>query len=133
MIVLPFIIALFVFAYHYERNGNPEAIGNTLERVLLAITFGIGAAFLSFPDLRFHALIWLTIGSLLEIYIPHAFAQNMGNRTQTWDAMPRITVFGSVTIPKWWPAIWMSSFKDKLGFSTQDFFCLLYTSPSPRD
>ena len=121
MIFLPFIIALFVFAYHYERNGDPLTIGNTLERLFWAVCFGLGAALLSSPHFHYYALGWLTVGALLEIYIPHGFAQNMGDRTQTWDAMPRITVFGSVTLPKWWPAIWMAPFKDKLGFTTQDF------------
>ena len=121
MIFLPFIIVLFVFAYHYERNGNPWAIGDTLERLFWAVCFGLGAALLSFPHFHYYAIGWLAVGALFGIYIPHAFAQNMGDRTQTWDAMPSITIFGSVTAPKWWPAIWMAPFKDKLGFTMQDF------------
>lgn len=61
----------------------------------------------------------------LDMLIPHGFCMCMGNRTQKWDDMARIPFIKigsfSCTLPKWWPAMWMSPFKDRLSFAVQDW------------
>ena len=117
MIFLPFVIALFVFMYHYERNGDPLAIGDAGQRILWGICFGASAALMSFPNMHWLAIGWLAVGALIEIFIPHAFAQNMGDRTITWQQMGTWT--------KYWPGLWLEPFLSKMGYTTQDFLGML--------
>lgn len=71
------VMCLFVFLYHYERNGNPVAIGDTFERIVWSIGFGIGFLVLNGFDNPALAGVY-SIGGMLEIYVPHAWVQNMG-------------------------------------------------------
>ena len=118
------VVALYVFSYHYERNGNPINGGDFLSRIFWSIGFTLGYFLLGGWKLDLLLAVWMFLGGFLEILIPHGFAQNMGKRTQTWDEMPSIplfTVFGkALTLPKWWPALWMAPFKNKLSFTWQD-------------
>ena len=74
---------------------------------------------------------WIYLGLIfvlayLDMFIPHGFAMCAGHRTQKWDDMARIPFIVipswgiNVTLPKWWPALWMAPFKDALPFWLQD-------------
>ena len=112
------VMALFVFLYHYERNGNPASLGDTVERILWSIGFGVGAAFLSdFHNLPLAGLY--TVGAMLEIYVPHAAYQNMGS----W-AVPQKTWPGFFlkNIATWVPGSPAAIRHDFLGMMGVGFF-----------
>jgi hypothetical protein len=98
-LVLLLVSSLFVLAYHYERNGNPYALGNTIERTLWATSFGLGAAVMPAPTFHWGVILWLIVGALIEISIPHAFAQNMGRWNASWE---------SQGLAKYWPGYFVS-------------------------
>ena len=110
------ITALFVFMYHYERNGNPWAIGDTFERLLWAFVFAMGWPILGFAH-GSPPIIWIAtmvfVGQFIAILIPHAFAQNAGFRTITWAQQPWT---------KWWPG---AAFYYVKNYFVQDFFGMM--------
>ena len=60
---------------------------------------------------------WLLAGlfavlSFIAILIPHAFAQRMGKRTDSWETLPW---------SKWWPVFWMKPVLRYLTNLDQDF------------
>lgn len=99
-IMLPLVIALFVFAYHYQRNGNPLSIGEFFSRCFWSGSFAVG--YVSLAGL--HANLWLALlyGLLAFIanMVPHAFAQQMGRETAPWSLL---------ALSKRWPAAWLPS------------------------
>lgn len=107
ILILLLVQCLFVFMYHYERNGNPVSLGDTAERILWALSFSVGYGLIHW-DLGIMALYF--VGQLIAIYIPHAFAQQMGRRLITWPQMGPWTKY-------WpgWPFMWV---KDE---TIQDF------------
>ena len=122
-----FVTALLVFSYHYERNGNPWNLGDFGCRCLWVLSVVIGYTALHYDNIHPLAVIWMGASAFLQLMVPHAFAQNMGNRTQTWEQMPRITLVGSITLPKWWPGalfIWVKNFaiQDFLGMASVGFW-----------
>lgn len=78
-LTLLLVAALFVFAYHYERNGNPIAWGQLFSRVFWAASFAFGYIALATPDISWFSVGWLFIGSFIAILVPHAWVQNMGS------------------------------------------------------
>ncbi len=117
------VVAFFTFMYHYERNGNPLAIGDTFERIGWALSFSLGYGILFQHAMNIWVAVSYFVGSLLAIYVPHGFAQNAGHRAQTWKEMPDIVVIGSITAPKWWPGflfLWVKNFavQDFLGMAS---------------
>jgi hypothetical protein len=113
------IIALFVFMYHYERNGNPWNSGDFIARILWGLTFGAGYGVLSFHSFHLGLYIWLCVAGFLELLIPHGFAMNMGRWAQPWSLMPAIKVLTwkgkDIMVPKCWPAIFLPQF-DQAGW-----------------
>lgn len=112
------ITALFVFIYHYERNGNPWAIGDTFERLIWAFVFAMGCPILSFvhgapPILGIAAVFF--VAQFIAILIPHAFAQNAGHRTITWAQQPWT---------KWWPG---AAFYYVKNYFVQDYCGMMCT------
>jgi hypothetical protein len=106
------IVALFVFAYHYERNGNPWNFGDFVSRLAWSAAFGTGYVCLTFPQTNWFLGLWFIVGAFLEILIPHAFAQRMGHRTDSWTTLP---------VSKWWPAYWFKPFLATTSALEQDF------------
>lgn len=121
LLIYVLVLALLVFAYHYERNGNPLPEGDFLERLFWALSFSIGFLAINAEQHNFYLSAVLFVTQFIAMLIPHAFAQNMGHRIQAWEQMPRIKLWGSITIPKWWPAYWMKLFIDDLSYFEQDF------------
>lgn len=78
-LTLLLVAALFVFAYHYERNGNPIAWGQLFSRVFWSAAFAVGYVALAVPDVSWLTAGWFFIGSFIAILVPHAWAQNMGS------------------------------------------------------
>lgn len=129
-ILFSLVTAMLVFMFHYERNGTPWSLpGTFISRVLWATSFSIGYAILGGMSYGFYVFISLFVSCFVMSFIPHGFAMNMGNRAVTWDNMPPIkvmTLFGKdIFVPKWWPALWMKHFKDKLSFFWQDALGML--------
>lgn len=129
LMLLP-VIALLVFSYHYERNGNPWNFGETVSRILWACALAASYALLTMPIIYWRAPAMIPF-AFLEILIPHAFAQRMGSRIDDWKTLQPIslgTIFGhALTVPKWWPAYWMKGFMDKLTFIQQDIIGMAST------
>jgi hypothetical protein len=114
------VVALFVFMYHYERNGDPFNTGDFWARVLWGLSFALGVYALSWPVTNFWALGWYVVGQFIAMLIPHAFAMNAGKRTQAWIDMPRLQFIGTITLPKYWPAFWLKPFLPYLSNTQQD-------------
>lgn len=111
------VTALFVFLYHYERNGNPWAIGDTFERLIWAFVFAMGCPILGFVHASPAILgiaAWLFVGQFIAILIPHAFAQQAGHRTTPWTQMGTWT--------KWWPG---APFVELTDYPLQDFLGMM--------
>jgi hypothetical protein len=130
-VALLFTTIIFVFVYHYERNGNPLPVGDTLQRLAWAFSFAAGYLMFTIPHQSIFLFGWYVIGSFIAIVaIPHAFAQNMGNRSQTWAQMPPIPLFLGLTVPKWWPGFpvaYISAPTEVQLFFRQDFFGMMCT------
>lgn len=120
MIELAIITPLFIFAYHYVRNGKPWDLGPIFGDIVWAAFFSLGSIVFLLPDFLPSIFLLLFVGAFLATEIPHGFAQNAGFRTIKWDNMNPIPFIGKITLLKWWPAFWMSGFKDKLSFAVQD-------------
>lgn len=104
IIQLILVLALFVFTYHYERNGNPVQVSGFISRLIWAGSFALGYLALTLTHTDPLLAFLYALFSLGAIYIPHAWVQNMGdwpnpqkrwpgfflpNLTQSqWDAMP---------------------------------------------
>jgi hypothetical protein len=112
IILILCVIALFVFAYHYERNGNPANWGDFVCRLIWAGAFGVGYISLALAATKWFILLWMIVSAFAEILIPHAFAQRMGNRADSWTMLP---------VSKWWPVYWMKPFLPYLSNTLQDF------------
>ena len=122
-IIFLFVVALFTFTYHYERNGNPVPLGDTVQRLAWGFAFGAGYMMLTFLHTNPFIFAYYVVGAFISILaIPHAYAQNAGHRTQTWLSMPPIPVFGSLTLPKYWPAY---PLRNMTNFALQDFLGMM--------
>lgn len=125
------VACLLVFAYHYERNGSPWDLGDTACRLTWAIAFSTSYMMLVFLHINWWLVAWFMFAGFIEILVPHAFAQRMGNRTDSWETLTPITVgtfFGkTITIPKWWPALWFEPFLPMSTPLEQDFIGMTST------
>lgn len=116
--LLPIVMVLFVWYYHWVRNGLIFSLPSFVSRLLWAVTVVVGYFMLggtSFVD----ASIML-LGVLITNYIPHGFAMTVGQRVMDWRNMPRIPFIGSWTLPKAWPAIWLLPLMSGLNYTEQD-------------
>lgn len=120
-IIYLFVLVLLVFGYHYERNGDPIPLGDFLSRIFWGISFSIGYLACSLDRTNPWMAAFFVFSQFIAMLIPHAFAMNMGKRTQLWIDMTAIKVFGNFTLPKWWPAYWLKPFLTDLNFFEQDF------------
>lgn len=99
-LVFILVIAVFVFTYHYERNGNPLPVNDAVSRLFWAMAFGCGYGALILPQFHIFPLCYLIVSQWLAItLIPHAFAQRMGHRTDAWSTLP---------LKKYWPG-WIAA------------------------
>lgn len=81
MILSFFVVAFFIFSYHFLRNGYPwKAYGTTVARVIWALSFTIGYALLALPSPDVITGGLFAALQFLAMLIPHAAFQNMG----TW-------------------------------------------------
>lgn len=106
------VICLYVFAYHYERNGSPWDLGDTICRVTWAVAFAAGYICLTIPTTKWLLAALFGMCAFVEILIPHAFAQRMGNRTDSWTGLAWYL---------WWPAYWLKPILDETSTLEQDF------------
>lgn len=95
------VIALFIFTYHYERNGNPWGVGDTMCRIIWAASVVVGYLFLSIADINWAAAAWILPGSFMAILVPHGFCMNMGRWAVPWSVLP---------LSKKWPGLWLPSY-----------------------
>lgn len=99
MLTLLTVLALYVFAYHYERNGNPWSFtGDTVPRLLWGTSVAVGYLFLSLPHTNFLAMPWLVVSAFSAVaFVPHGYCMNMGR----WG-----------TPQKKWPSFFLSAITD---------------------
>ena len=114
------VVALYVFTYHYERNGDPVNLGDFGARMFWGAMFTVGYGALAWQATNFFALGWYVVGQFVAMLIPHAFAMNAGKRTQAWVDMPQIRLWGTTYAPKYWPAFWLKPFLPYLSNTQQD-------------
>lgn len=77
-LLLPLVVALFVFAYHYERNGDPLSLGTVFSRFFWGLSFSIGYTALDIPNFSLWIALLFVVTGYINLLIPHAWAQNMG-------------------------------------------------------
>ncbi len=111
------VCAFFVFAYHYERNGNPVNLGDFLSRAVWAFVFSAGYIILALTNTQSFVLAYLLFAAFVAILIPHGFAQRMGNRDNTWQE-------ATGSWQKYWPGYWVVWIKN-LSNLQQDFLGML--------
>lgn len=112
LVVFLLTIPLLVFAYHYERNGDPANIGDFLSRTIWSFAVMVAYTMDALDDFNAYVAGWMIFGSFIAIVIPHAFAQRMGNRTDAWT---------DLFWTKWWPAYWLKPLLNTLSPIDQDF------------
>lgn len=121
--MLLFCLLKDAIAYRLRGGGFVENIGNSIRRILWGLA--VSSSYFLLNERTILVSIYIFVMSFASMFIPHGFAFNAGNRTQTWDDMPRITVYGGFSVPKWWPAYWLVDVKDRLSFFWQDVLGLL--------
>lgn len=99
-LLLPLVIALFVFAYHYERNGNPFSFGEFFSRAFWAGSFSLGYVALAGVHTNIFLAALYGALSFVAIMVPTSYAQQMGRETAPWSLSP---------FKKRWPAFWLPS------------------------
>jgi hypothetical protein len=100
-ILLPLVIALFVFAYHYERNGNPLSFGEFFSRAFWAGSFSLGYVALAGASTNIFLAALYGALTFAAILVPSSFAEQMGREAAPWSLSP---------LSKRWPAFWMPSY-----------------------
>lgn len=119
--VIQFILtlALFVFAYHYERNGDPWKVGDFLSRIFWGVAFAIGYIALMGTESTLLAASLYGLMATVEIFVPHAWVQNMGNWPTPQKRWPG---FYLKAITTWTPNSEAATLHDFLGMMGVGFF-----------
>ena len=99
-----FVTALFVWVYHYLRNGNNPfnvQYGDVAARLMWSGAFALGYLVLSGNTYHGYTTLWFIVAAYVQLLIPHAFCMNMGRWEVPWSAQPFI---------RYWPGAWLPQY-----------------------
>jgi hypothetical protein len=121
LVIALLVTALFVFAYHYERNGNPLSWGEAFSRLFWGASFALGYIAFSGTSTNYFVALQLGLMQYVAMLVPHAWVQNMGR----WSVIQK--KWPGFFLPSDWPSPWVpGSFKatlhDFLGMAGVGFF-----------
>lgn len=121
LVIALLVLALFVFAYHYERNGNPLSWGDAFSRLFWGGAFALGYIALSGSNTNYYLALELGFAQYAAMLVPHAWVQNMGRWATIQKKWPGFFLPGNWPSP-WNPGSPKATLHDFLGMMGVGFF-----------
>ncbi|MDE2097904.1 MAG: hypothetical protein KGL39_11695 [Patescibacteria group bacterium] len=78
IVMLLIFTAVYVFSYHYQRNGYPLKTDEFLSRAFWSLSYALGVLFISAPSVNLWFVVYSLTAGFVAILVPHEAYMNMG-------------------------------------------------------